>query len=156
MQEKIILLGAGNSSFSVRMQRGLYLLLAFLFSMQGGLSLVRDRDSFLSTSLGFLLVAGGIFYFYMAVMAGSKTARLSPKVRLTDEFIEFRLGFFMASVIIQWEDVRAITLKSYRLEFELKESRKEIKYSGTAELSLEVKEAVRGFALRKGIEVHGG
>lgn len=152
----MILLGSGNSRFSVKAQRGLYLLLALLFGAQGGLTLARDRDTILWVSLGFLLLAGGFFYLYLAVMVGSKTARLSPKVRLTNEFIEFRSGFFMAIVIIQWQDVRSITLKSYLLEFELKESRKEMKYSGTAELSLEVKEAVRDFAFRKNIEVHGG
>ena len=150
------MLGAGNSNFSVKAQRGLYLLLAFVFGLQGGLSLARERDSVLWLSLGGLLVAGGLFYLYMALTMGSKTARLSPKVRLTDEFIEFRLGFFMASIVIRWDEVRLILLKSYRTEFELRESRTEVKYSGTAELSLEVKEAIREFAERKNIEVHGG
>jgi len=156
VEEKVILLGSGNSRFSVKAQRGLYLLLAFIFSVQGGLSLAREHNSILWVSLGFLLLASGVYHLYMALMLGSKTARLTPKVRLTDDFIEFRLGFFLASIVIRWEDVRSILLKSYRLEFELRESRMEVKYSGTAELSLEVKEAIREFAVRKNIEVHGG
>lgn len=150
------MLGAGNANFSVKAQRGLYLLLAFVFGLQGGLSLARERDSVLWLSLGILLMAGGVFYLYMALVIGSKTSRLSPKVRLTDDFMEFKLGVLPGSMVIRWEEVRSILLKSYRLEIELRESRKEIKYKVPAKLSVEVKEAIREFAERKNIEVHGG
>ncbi|CAD5276501.1 hypothetical protein IMPR6_400035 [Imperialibacter sp. EC-SDR9] len=103
-----------------------------------------------------LLMLGGIFYFFMALTIASERSRYSPKVRITDDRIEFRRGFFQKNTIVHWVDITGITLLSFSFIFELTEGQRNVKYHTSASTSKEIKEAIREMAEAKGIEVDGG
>ncbi|WP_416867464.1 MAG: hypothetical protein ACMVP2_08990 [Imperialibacter sp.] len=92
----------------------------------------------------------------MALTITSERSKYSPKVRITDEQIEFRRGFFEKNTIVRWVDIRAITLLSYSFVFELTEGQQTVKYHTSASTSKEIKETIRDFAEPKGIVVEGG
>ncbi|MEQ8417965.1 MAG: hypothetical protein RIB71_26020 [Imperialibacter sp.] len=74
-------------------------------------------------------------------------------MRLTEELIEFRLGFFQANIVITWENIRAIEIRTYGMNFLLQEGERRIDYTASAERSKEIKMAVRDYAVLKRIDV---
>ena len=103
-----------------------------------------------------LLTLGGIFYFFMALTITSERSNYSPKVRVTDEQIEIRSGFFQKNTILLWTDIRAITLLSYSFVFELTEGVQKVEYHTSASTSKEIKAAIWKLAEAKGIVVAAG
>ena len=89
----------------------------------------------------------------MAIHVTSEASKYSPKIRITDEVIEFKLGFFQANNIVLWNDVRSIVMKSYGIVLRLAESQQYIKYKSSPEISKKVKEIIREVAGQKGIEL---
>lgn len=153
--EKTFLLGYGNQKFSLKAQRGLYLFLGMLFLLQGAVSLAREGSlAAYNVLLTSTQIVGGIFFLFLGVTMLSPTSRFSPKFRLTENNIEFRDSFFSANVVIRWADIVAISIRSYGLDFYLREGECRIDYKSTAEISKEVKAAISEVALAKGIEVN--
>jgi hypothetical protein len=155
--EKTFLLGPGNGSFSLKAQRLLNFALGFMFIAQGAFSFARESPfSLFTTLLAFAQILGGCLFLFFGFSMMSKSSRFAPKVKLNNDHIEFRLGFFQANVSIKWHDVRAIDLRSYGMTFRLAESNRAIDYKTSPKISIEVKEAIREFAEAKGIVVAAG
>ncbi len=154
--EKTILIGSGNQKFSLKAQRGLFFFAGAIFVAQGFFYLITGMGwPMLSIPLSILIILGGAYHFFMGIAISSERSKYSPKVKLSDDEIVFRLEPFKANIVIQWADIRSISLMSYSLAFELAESRKVIKYRTSGEISIEIKEAIRDFAEQKGVIVDG-
>ncbi|MEQ9374475.1 MAG: hypothetical protein RIG68_04830 [Imperialibacter sp.] len=92
----------------------------------------------------------------MALTITSERSKYSPKVKVTDEHIEIRRGFFQKNTIVHWADVKAITLLSYSIIFELTESVQKVEYHTSSSISKEIKEVIWELAETKGIVVAAG
>ncbi len=155
--EETILLGYGNHEFSLKAQRRLYFFLGGLFVLMGISRFFGESElSFFSIAISVLMMFAGVYHLSRAFAVSSAKSKYAPKVRLTEEFIEFRLDVFQANISINWADIRAITLMSYGLAFQLTESQRILKYRTSGKISIEIKEAIRDFAETKGIVVDGG
>jgi hypothetical protein len=153
--ERTILLGLGNEGFSLKAQRGLYFFLGLMFLLQGAFSFTREAPfSIWNILLTIAQVAGGAVFLFFSFLMLSVSSKFSPKVRLTEELIEFRLGFFQANIVITWENIRAIEIRTYGVNFQLEESERRIDYTASAEISKEIKNAIKELAEKKNIVVH--
>lgn len=152
--EKTILLGSGNHKFSLKAQRGLYFFVGLMFLAQGAFSFARESPfSAWNILLTIAQAAGGTIFLFFSFSMLSVSSKFSPKVRLTEELIEFRLGFFQANIVITWENIRAIEIRTYGMNFLLQEGERRIDYTASAERSKEIKMAVRDYAVLKRIDV---
>jgi hypothetical protein len=153
--ERTILLGLGNEGFSLKAQRVLYFFLGLMFLLQGAFSFTREAPfSIWNILLTIAQVAGGAVFLFFSFLMLSVSSKFSPKVRLTEELIEFRLGFFQANIVITWENIRAIEIRTYGVNFQLEESERRIDYTASAEISKEIKNAIKELAEKKNIVVH--
>jgi hypothetical protein len=152
--ERTILLGLGNEGFSLKAQRVLYFFLGLMFLLQGAFSFTREAPfSIWNILLTIAQVAGGAVFLFFSFLMLSVSSKFSPKVRLTEELIEFRLGFFQANIVITWENIRAIEIRTYGVNFQLEESERRIDYTASAEISKEIKNAIKELAEKKNIVV---
>jgi hypothetical protein len=152
--ERTILLGLGNEGFSLKAQRVLYFFLGLMFLLQGAFSFTREAPfSIWNILLTIAQVAGGAVFLFFSFSMLSVSSKFSPKVRLTEELIEFRLGFFQANIVITWENIRAIEIRTYGVNFQLEESERRIDYTASAEISKEIKNAIKELAEKKNIVV---
>jgi hypothetical protein len=92
-------------------------------------------------------------YLFYSATGFSKTSKHSAKVKFSNDYLEFKTGFFSETIRYDWRNIKSIKLSSYRLIFQMKNSEKNIGYETTATTSKEIKRAVMEFAKAKEIPV---
>ncbi|MFY0651397.1 MAG: hypothetical protein JXQ96_05160 [Cyclobacteriaceae bacterium] len=153
--EKVILLGSSDR-FSPQATKGLHAFMAGILILQGFFHFYDgyfDAIGSFRSILAIVLLLGGLYYLFLFFKGFSKSSGFAPKVRLSDEALEFKTGFFRDIVKIKWEDVRSIELKSYRLIFHLPNTEKSVSYTTTNYISQEIKRSIIEYADSKGVQV---
>jgi len=155
--QKIILLGnTGAERYDVKVQKWLWIFMGSLFLIQGILNYYRDSDWIVDKLMVNLMLLGGMSAFIFAWANFSKRSRFAPKLKLDENSIALKGGLFKKNKKLKWTDIRSITLKPFRIDFKTEETVEVIAYECTSDISIEVKEAIRGVAEKKNIEVIGG
>jgi hypothetical protein len=151
--ENVILLGL-HDRLSINSTRILYFIMA-LSSIALGISHINtDTIQPFRLILAVFLIGLGLYQFFLAITAFTKNSFFAPKIRLSENTIEFKTGHFVQQPTkINWKDIQSIELKSYRIIFHLANSSQEIKYSTTYVISKSIKRGIIEYADTKGIQV---
>jgi hypothetical protein len=153
--ENVILLGTSDQFTPKAMKimsgvmAGLFFLQVFFYFYGREFNSLDSIGSVLAGGL----TLGGIYYLFLFFKGFSKSSSFAPKVRLTEQFLEFKTDFFSAKTKIDWLDIKSIEMKSYRLIFHLSNSTKEVNYTTSSYNSKEIKRGIMEFAEAKGIQV---
>lgn len=152
--ENVILLGTSDR-FTPKAMKIFHGFMALIFFIQ---VLFRFFDGISSwgivkTVLTLFLFYGGLYYLFLFFKGFSKTSSFAPKVHLTEQSIDFKVGIFSDSIKINWSDITMIEMKSYRLIFHLSNTTKEVNYTTTYYISKEIKKGIMEFADAKSVLV---
>ncbi len=104
--------------------------------------------------MGILFFVSGLGGLYYSVTTISAHSRYALRVKINDDFIEFKNSLFRPRVRIDWSEIKYIALKQYRVIFDLGGYREVFSYSSTPEVSRKIKKAIREMAVAKGVEVY--
>jgi len=153
--ENVILLGTSDR-FTPKAMKIFHGLMALILIIQGLFRFFDGNTSswgIVKTVLTLLLFFGGLYYLFLFFKGFSKTSSFAPKVRLTEQSIEFKVGFFRDVIRIKWSDLKMIEMKSYKLIFHLSNTIEEVNYTTTFFISKEIKKGIMEFADAKGVLV---
>lgn len=151
--ENVILLGL-HDQFSLKTTRIMYFIMGLIFIAAGISNIKTDTMQPFSLILAVLLIGSGLYQLFLAITAFSKNSFFAPKIRLSENSIEFKTGSFLQQPIkINWNNIHSIELKAYRIIFQLENSSKELNYTTTYVISKKIKRGIIEYAGTKGIQV---
>ncbi len=104
--------------------------------------------------IGMLFFVSGLSGLFYSLTTFSANSRYALKVKINDEFLEFKSSLFGPRVRIDWKSVKYIAFKQYQVHFYLGKTREIFSYSSTPEVSREIKKTIRDIAARKHIEIY--
>ncbi len=104
--------------------------------------------------LGVLFLVSGLYGIFYSITTFSIHSRYALKVKINDDFLEFKSSLFGPRVRIDWAHVKYIALKQYQVLFDLGRTREIFSYSSSPEVSKEIKKAIREMAEKKNIKVY--
>lgn len=152
--ENVILLGTSDR-YTPKAMKIFLGFMALIFIIQVLFRFFDGTSSWgiVKTVLTLVLFFGGLYYLFLFFKGFSKTSSFAPKVRLMEQSIEFKVGFFRDVIKIKWIDIKMIEMKSYRLIFHLSNTIEEVNFTTTYYISQEIKKGIREFADAKGVLV---
>jgi len=136
--------------------KGLYIFTGIIFIVNGSFMLFSNSLKPLSIVVGILTILAGIGYLILSPFKYSRKSRLFPSVKIDNNSIWAKTGFWSRPVVVKWEDIREIDLDSYKVHFKLKKSSQSFRYNCIPETSIVLKNAIREEADSRGIKVSGG
>ena len=98
----------------------------------------------------------GIFMSATALFVLSEKSPFSPKVKIMDDYILLKNGFWSAAKKLNWETIQKIEFGSYKIIFHQTEKDFIFKYEADSEVSIQIKKALRAAGEEKTISVTGG
>lgn len=124
-----------------------------------GLNLVLQADTWLHwVTIGgiFLVLAGPILVIY-AIILFNPNNKITPKVQLDEKGIYIKQDLHKRALKIDWSNIKEIAYKTFELDFLLNNHNTEtVSLQTTAEISIEIKKAIRKLADGKQINIIGG
>lgn len=153
--EEVILTGL-HDKMSIKRTRILYYFMGIVFIINGIIQFILNAIHPYGMIIGILTLITGVGYLIVAFTAFSARSKYAPKVKVNDDIIELKNGIFNAPTKFNWSDIKAIELKTFRLDFQLANSKEMFTYRTTSDISINIKNTLRAFAKQKGIEVSGG
>jgi hypothetical protein len=141
---------------SSKVRRWVFAIFGLIFLVNGVLNIYRELLGWFGVILGLLFVVLGLFYLFRAIFASSESSVYSPKIRIGDDFIEYKTDIFKPVVRIPWKDIRSIGLSAYQIRFETDGAVKELSYDVAPDISIAIKRAIREKAGETGVAVSGG
>lgn len=151
----IVLLGNKND-FSMRANKTLHLLIGILFILNGSLQVYRTSMGAVGYIIGIPTLLMGIFYLWYAFIITSPKSKFAPKVAIDMNSIFLKNRLLGAAKTLLWADVKSITFKQFEIVFVLQKNEHSFSYDASTESSIMIKEALREYSEKKGIEVYGG
>jgi len=153
--ERVIVLT--NYEFSPTTTRVLFFLFGSGQLIQGLERLFESELTIGRVILAAILISTGLFLIFLGFALFSSKFSLTPKILISDHTIQIRENLFSRMKIVNWEDVKALTFKSFCIEVEEKNnSIKTLWLKTNAEVSIEIKKMLRELADKKSIPVTGG
>lgn len=152
---KTILIGM-NNKFSSRANKGLFVFLGLLFFLQGLMGFFREEIAWWRWLFGIIMVVGGISYVIYGFLAFSQNSKQAPRIIVDHEFIGLKHSIWKRAIQLSWSEVTSIEFKKFEVVFQGGEASKSFSYASNADVSIEIKQALREVAEEKGIEVIGG
>ena len=150
--EKIILLSS-HEKFSSKTMKAFTGIAGVAIIAQGVLYIVADNGFPIRQVIGGISILFGAGYLFHSATSFSKKSKYSSKVKVTDDFIEFKTGFFSDAVRYYWQNIKSIQFGSFRVIFQMEDKEQSIGYSSISSVSKEIKDTIREFASAKGILV---
>lgn len=150
--EKIILLST-HEKFSPKTLKILTGIAGIVFIAQGILHIISDKGFPIQQVIGGICILCGAGYLFYSATSFSKKSKYSSKVKVTDDFIEFKTGFFSDAIRYYWQNIKSIQFGSYRVIFQMEDKEQSIGYSSISSVSKEIKDTIREFASTKGVLV---
>lgn len=95
----------------------------------------------------------GLFLLFTSIFVLSKNSVLSPKIKFTKTGITVKKEFWSRSKTMKWLEISSIEFGSYKILFQLQESTYKFTYNTSADLSVQIKQAIRTAANQKSIPV---
>jgi hypothetical protein len=83
----------------------------------------------------------------------SENSYFAPKIRLTDQNIEFKTGFLKDVIKLNWTDIKSIDVRAFEMHIQLTNTTQIIRYRTSYVISKEIKNAIIEYADTKGIRV---
>tara|TARA_R110002050_G_scaffold175846_1_gene308686 strand:- start:3121 stop:3579 length:459 start_codon:yes stop_codon:yes gene_type:complete len=108
------------------------------------------------THINPFLILVGLSSIITGTVGLSKKSRFSPKVLFNDEIISIREKLWNGTKKFNWNDITEIKLGSYRMTIRTKNCSQTFNINSSAQISIEIKKAVREIGFRKNISVIGG
>ena len=136
--------------------KGFYILQGLLFIFMGSVFLFDNVLQPWNTIAGVFAILAGFGYIFLSPFKYSEKSRLFPKIKIDDDMIWAKTGFWSRPVVVRWEDIREIDLDSFKINFKLKKSSQSFRYNCYPEISIALKNAIREEADLRGIKVTGG
>jgi len=98
----------------------------------------------------------GIFMIITPLFLLSEKSIFSPKVKITNEHVLLKNGFWSRSKKLPWATIQQIVFGSYKIIFQMNEKNHIFQYDSDSEVSIQIKNALREGAEEKNIPVIGG
>ena len=137
--------------FSLKTTRIIFFILGIGMILLSVSDLLLNEKAILPTNLFW-----GVFLILTAQFALAEKSRFSPKIKITDHFVLLKNGFWSGSKKITWDTIKQIEFGSYTLIFQLQNECYSFKYNADAQVSIEIKKALREAGKEKNIPVIGG
>ena len=153
---KTILLGAGNTPFSIKATKWNLIFMAILFFSQTALILLRSGEGLIDNIYLATTLIGGFYAITIAVMVYNKSSKYAPNVKVDDTFVEFKTRLFKSATKLKWADINTIEFKALQVVFHTNDSVEILSYDTSADISIDIKEAIREVANKNNIGVIGG
>jgi hypothetical protein len=150
--EKVILLGT-ESKLSFEATRGFYVFGAIVFGLLGIYNITADSLQPLRLIFGLAIIAWCLFQLFEVVTGFSENSYFAPKIRLTDQNIEFKTGFLKDVIKLNWTDIKSIDARAFEMHIQLTNTTQIIRYRTSYVISKEIKNAIIEYADTKGIRV---
>lgn len=106
--------------------------------------------------LGGLMAGLGLWYGVYAFLGFSNTAKLAPRIHITDEVVELKPDLWHRTQQVHWADIQRIVMGPYELAFQLPDETKTVTYRTSAKRSRQLKQLIQAAAASKQVEVLGG
>ena len=148
--KKTILLGE-KGMISTKISKWLFTILGLLWLLLGIIRFYEDGAG--TGSIAYLVIAFAFILYSILVFTVNPFA---PKVILSDEEIVLKRKAFSSPVKILWNSIQSIEFNQYMIAFHSTEGVEEFSYSTNADISIEIKTAIREIAEQKNIQVVGG
>ena len=137
--------------FSLKTTRIILGTLGVLMLILGGYSIIENGDSYNLPNLFY-----GLFMTFTSLFVLSEKSPFSPKVKITDDSLLLKSGFWSRSKKLSWRNIQKIDIGSYKVTFHDTTKDFVFKYEADAEVSIQLKKAIRLAAQEKHIPVIGG
>lgn len=124
-----------------------------------GLNLILQADTWLHWTiiLGIVLVLAGPIFIVYAIILFNPNNKITPKVQLDEKGIYIKQDLHKRALKIDWSNIKEIGYKTFELDFLLNNHNTEtVPLQTTAEISIEIKKAIRKLADGKQINIIGG
>ena len=148
--KKTILLGE-KGMISTKASSWLLGILGLIMFVLGSMQIFAKGASI--GSIGYVLV-GFIFILYSIIVFTVNP--FAPKVTISDIEVKIKRKVFSAPINILWTSIHSIEFDQYMIALHLTDRVEEFSYSTNAEISIEIKSAIREVAKNKNIQVIGG
>ena len=148
--KKTILLGE-KGMVSTKVSAWLLGILGLIYLVLGSMEIYEQGASIGSS--GYLLL-GFIFILYSIIVFTINP--FAPKVTISDIEVTIKRKVFIAPINILWTSIHSIEFDQYMIALHLTDRVEEFSYSTNAEISIEIKSAIREVAENKNIQVIGG
>jgi hypothetical protein len=150
--EKVILLGT-ESKLSFEATRGFYVFGAIVFGLLGIYNIMADSLQPFRLIFGLAIIAWCLFQLFKVVTGFSENSYFAPKIRLTDQNIEFKTGFLKDVIKLNWTDIKSIDVRAFEMHVQLTNTTQIIRYRTSYVISKEIKNAIIEYADTKGIQI---
>lgn len=150
--EKVILLGT-ESKLSFEATRGFYVFGAIIFSLIGVYNIMADSLQPFRLIFGLFVIAWSLFQLFKTLTGFSEKSYFAPKIRLTDQNIEFKVGVLKDVIKLNWSDIKSIDVRAFEMHVQLTNTTQRIRYRTSYVISREIKNAIIEYADTKGIQV---
>jgi hypothetical protein len=148
--EKTILLGE-KGMVSAKASAWLLGILGLIWLILGSMEIYAQGASIGSS--GYVLV-GFIFILYSIIVFTVNP--FAPKVTISDIEVKIKRKVFSTPINILWTSIQSIEFDQYMIALQLTDRVEEFSYRTNAEISIEIKSAIREVAENKNIQVIGG
>jgi len=155
---KTILIGT-NNGISSKVNRWLFPLFGGVWLVMGTRLIYKynaSTDTVEGLIIGSLMLLLGVYYVLYGLTAFSYRSKLALKIIVNNEWVEIKNKFLKLPIKMMWADIRSIEFGQYKIRLQTEDSNKEFRINSDANVSIEVKEAIRKVANEKGIEIVGG
>ena len=152
---KTILLGVATQH-SRKAPRIAHTLMGLYFLVYGGFYLVETAYTTGELIFRGSMIIIGLAYILYAQFAFSSKSKFAPRISIDENVILCKTSFFRKGYQIKWIDIKSIEFNPYQVDFVLENKTENLTYDTNADVSIDIKEALREVAEAKNIEIIGG
>ena len=154
--EKIILIGE-NNKLSIKATKWLSISMGIIWFLLGAVNLLRAESLMdLRSLLSIVIIITSIVTIFYGLTAFSKTSKYALRLKVEDNYLEYKSNYLRPVTRINWIDVKEIRFDAYRITFQLNREIRRFSYRSNPEVSKEIKKTLGQMAESKNIPVIGG
>ncbi|PTB94712.1 hypothetical protein C9994_11865 [Marivirga lumbricoides] len=154
---KIFLLGFGIDNLRDKIKAGWFIFLGLSFFMISFMYFSRNTSGIFERWLmPFTYLTMSLIFLFKGLLMVFPYFILTPKVELNDQYLMLKLSVFTGRSILTWDDIKEIEFASYTVNVITESGKQTFRYKTGKNRSVEIKQAIREVAEKKGITIIDG
>ena len=145
-----------KKTFLLGTKPSLYIFLAILFLSNAIVAYFNPEQSRLEYWLMIVNAITGLFCLLFILFVLTDLTGTAPKVVVTNEGVLLKAKVFGSGRQIKWSEVSSMIFHSYQIDFKLDSEPVFFSYKASANVSRDIKQAIRDMADMKNIPITGG